>query len=125
MTDLEITKLCAEARGWVHLGAIGVNHERTDCTPWCLSGANDWWKDPEGNFVCNYCTASVPDPLHDDAQTMALVKLLKLTILYNGPFCHSAWTCTNDFENDSKFDTDSDDLSRAICECVAKMQKAA
>lgn len=90
MTDLEITKLCAEAMGWT--GRIAV-HE---------------YGDHFGVFM----------PLHDDAQAMALVKKFGLTLY--GPRRDSDWRvgtpATTAIENK--------DLNRAICECVAKMEKA-
>ena len=116
MTDLEITKLCAEALGWVHLGAIGTTYERSDGL-YCLSGGNDWWRDPDGNSICGRCE-QIPDPLHDDAQAMALVKKLRLQIdphdeqwnVGGGEGSGGAALCES--------------LNRAICECVAKMQAA-
>ena len=90
MTDLEITKACAEAMGVKILA--------------------------EGGFILasvNGCAVAY-DPLHDDAQAMALVKKFNLRIWrtnFNG-------ACGWDVGG-----TDSPDLNRAICECVAKMQK--
>jgi hypothetical protein len=44
----------AKALGYVHEGAIGVNVEN-DTTPYCLSGCDDWWRDPEGRLICAGC----------------------------------------------------------------------
>src|SRR3990167_1051712 len=119
MTDLEMTRACAEAMGWKHLGAVGVEPpKRGEPDPkglWCLSGGNDWWVNPQGYNVCAPCSG-IPDPLHDDAQAMALVKKLRLDIIAGGSdgweVHHEGWpTYCND------------DLNRAIVECVARMQK--
>jgi hypothetical protein len=87
MTDLEMTKLCAEAIGEYEL----------------------WANAPE-----QY------DPLHDDAQAMALVKKFQLclTIMEDG-------TWMVEHVTNKRFDSTSrdTDINRAIVECVA-MQAA-
>lgn len=95
MTDLEITKLCAEAMGW-----------RTH-------SINDQCYYNEGEHMS--MLKNRYDPLHDDAQAMALVKKFDLQITGDkmkrvGPFLWKGPYVTNI------------DLNRAICECVAKMQ---
>jgi len=60
MTDLEITKLCAEAMGL---------DEKT------LQVLESGW------------TGRGFDPLHDDTQAMALVKKLRLNCYYDGMWC--------------------------------------
>ena len=89
MTDLEITKLCAEAMGIA-------------------------WDKGCPNIMCAECDEyAIPyDPLHDDAQAMALMKKFP-------------GACLDEFDlyvimrgMDAPMD-----LNRAICECVAKMQK--
>lgn len=103
LTDVELTKLCAEAMGkrhWPHHRLKDVIEVSDDGT-----GRN----------------AYIYTPLHDDAQAMALVKRFKLDIhdaddegtweAWGGPVgvrVHGA----------------SDDLNRAICLCVARMQSA-
>ena len=137
MTDLEMTRLCAEAMGWIHLGAIGYVpqdgesyediEKACDGKSWCKSGGNDWWRDPQGMQICGPCSG-IPDPLHDDALAMALVKkfgleILKFKILWqvSGMWGdgHGEWSWKRisgePYEN----------LNRAIVECVAKMQMAA
>lgn len=117
MTDLEMTRLCLEATGWKYLGAAGVSLTKEECGQgpsimsrkypgklWCLSGGNDWWKDPDGFNICACCQA-IPDPLTDDAQAMALVKRFRL------------WEWIRDGSLDI-----GDDLNRAIVACVAQMQ---
>ena len=90
MTDLEITRLCAEA--------IGLVRDARYFDPGALP---------------------IYDPLHDDAQAMALVKKFLLTV----DFFAKEWTAMSH----SPFyvrDASSDNANRAICECVAKMQTA-
>ena len=97
MTDLEITKLCAEAMGldWTE----AVQHI------WDMSPPHK--EDPY-------------DPLHDDAQAMALVKRFGLNIWFNE---HSwPWRVVGGAHDEG--DVWNTDLNRAICECVAKMQAA-
>jgi len=96
MTDLEITKLCAEAMGYTKWGCH-------------LGGLPGFTKE-----------TGVYDPVHDDAQAMALVKRFALSI-GGGP---DGWECwfeegQNDFGG---FWNKSDSLNRAICICVANMQ---
>ena len=125
MTDVEITKLCAEAMGWKHLGAVGVpvppEDKRDRSGLWCRSGANDWWINPEGETVCGPCVG-IPDPLHDDAQAMALVKKFDLEI--GRPW--DRWTVTPVGKQRLNYElhTSAPDLNRAICECVSQMKKA-
>jgi hypothetical protein len=102
MTDLEMTKLCAEAMGIPH--KISTDR-RTGAFVEIIKES-----DPGngGEF----------DPLHDDAQAMALVKKFRLEILPDDLI---------DFRVrpiEMNICTSSDDLNRAIVECVAKMQKA-
>ncbi len=101
MTDLEMTKLCAEAMGLSSLVAI----PHAESTHMAHSP-------PQYSY----------NPLHDDAQAMALVRKCKLTVIYNGPDCFAEWSVGPDGMNSSHFDSDGDDLSRAIVECVAEMQ---
>ena len=100
MTDLEITRLCAEAMGYVDksvgesIGGIMVCGERF-------------------HFIWN--------PLEDDAQAMALVKKFNLLINWNTKT--ECWVMPMMAEG-SMFDSaDHANLNRAICECVAKMTK--
>ena len=102
MTDLEITKACAEAMGVRTVErAIGPHSGQAPALQ--LSGIGpgpiEWY-----------------DPLHDDAQAMALVKRFGLAIVCVGEF----WEIgpSDDFSEPHC----STDLNRAICECVAKMR---
>ena len=100
MTDLEMTKLCAEAMGYTIAGSV----------------------DKAGAF----CTADegsshiLFNPLHDDAQAMALVKKFKLQPHYTGAGNEGLWT----LPRHGVAITGSPNLNRAIVECVAKMQAA-
>lgn len=110
MTDLEITKLCAEAMG-LHY----KTHENNDDVNFNFpgvylydDGANMWHE--------SY------SPLYDDAQAMALLKRFRLEIF--GAYA-PRWSVTrlNDDVAQVAPTIQSADLNRAICECVAKMQK--
>ena len=66
---------------------------------------------------------TVYNPLNDDAQAMALVKKFDInTWKEDGKWC-AMWA--EQYENGaSAAGAESDDLNRAICETVAKMQAA-
>jgi len=109
MTDLEITKLCAEAMG---LRVIQVR--RADL------------RDAKDTSYFRFQDGPAYDPLHDDAQAMALVKKFGLTLDPSDdkpPF--EDWrVCAPPQEGqdwDSNSHAESRDLNRAICECVAKL----
>lgn len=106
MDDLTITRLCAEAMG-LELGP-------------------DW---NQGYVMLGGHSGILPskyDPLHDDAQAMALVKKFHLELYWIGaededsdewlvsPSTVKLSNCGSDIKNS--------DLNRAICECVAKIQ---
>ena len=104
MTDIEITIACAKAfygkavRTEVN-GALYVE-------PW------------------DSAETILHDPLHDDAQALALVKKFELLIGRNTNMLTKveAWgvTCGNE---KGDFEAESADLNRAICLCVAKAQE--
>ena len=100
MTDLEITRLCANAM-IVDIESIGF---RTDGTV-CIDG--------------------VPfDPLHDDAQAMALVKKFNIGI-DRGALGNDHWGAALIRGGITMYcATSPSSLNRAICECAAKMQEA-
>ena len=102
MTDLEMTKLCAEAMG-IAVVSEGPQSEPTEF--WLFeSGVGEW---------------SEYDPLQDDAQAMALVRKMELDISHCEP---SGWIV---FSGDGDgIDATAETLNHAIVECVAKMQKA-
>ena len=94
MTDLEIIRLCAEA---INLGAE--------------IDENGCYYDSEGSYRGYW-------PLTKDEQAMALVKRLGLQI--NATLVNPFLWCVNDVNEN--FSAESENLNRAICECVAKMQ---
>lgn len=105
MTDLEMIKLCAEA--------MGIRLE--------------WDGDPREWQPMFYegKTYHLYDPLHDDAQAMALVK--KFGLFLSGPCPESPeWDVSHGINDGmGKFSAASNgNLNRAIVECVAKMQAA-
>lgn len=98
MTDLEITKLCAQA-----------------C---CEKGMLL----PQPGFYAAYVDGEILDPLNKDAHAMALVKQFKLHISY----ANDSWQVCFPFSAKSEFighHSLSADLNCAICGCVARMQK--
>ena len=98
MTDLEMTKLCAEA--------MGITRPE-----WAMTERLDhltiWQGDLSGDLIYQ--------PLKDDAQAMALVKRFGLTC---GPL-GSGWWLVSPYGGDG---VKNADLNRAIVECVARMQ---
>lgn len=99
MTDLEMTRLCAEAMGlkaWMCHRLGGVFN----------ADAEGW----EGDY----------DPLDNYAQAMALVKKLGLKIIKP-----RYWVVSDQAYEVSKVHSKSFDLNRAIVECVAKMRRKA
>ena len=102
MTDLEMTTLCAEAIG-LHVGRIIV----------------------DSVFVCD-SDEDIPtiqyDPLHDDAQAMALVKKFALCVWQatwnpDQPWYVEAFRASPEYRFAGNVD-----LNRAIVECVSRMQ---
>lgn len=94
-TDEEMVKLCAEAMGFeVYEDRGGLHHQTA---PRDLSGGKRY------------------DPLHDDAQAMALVKKFAVQTEKVGSNWHAVieggWYGMDE------------SLNRAICECVAKMKE--
>jgi hypothetical protein len=95
MTDLEMTKLCADAMGIKVVFAAGR---------WYI---NSYWED---------CYS----PLDLDDHAMALVKRFKLHTFTNLDGDRDVWVCLDDYDNRNH--GNASDLNRAIVECVAKMQ---
>ena len=106
MTDLEITKLCAEAMGYQVIG------QREPSTV--------LYSHPNSSAVtCFY------QPIHDDAQAMALVKKLRLRVL---PQANGHWCVDNGeptpYARGAYWLASAETLARAACECASQMQKA-
>ena len=93
MNDLEITKLCAEA--------MELKDARFSSADRIISDLG----------------INVYNPLHDDAQAMALVKKFGVTI----ERFHETWHV---WPQDADFTVISESLNSAVCECVVKMQAA-
>src|SRR3990167_2525506 len=107
MTDLEMTRLGAEAmeKASIHIADI---HGRMPVQ----ADKGYIWSDA-GRY----------DPLHDDAQAMALVKKFDLHIgktLRTPESPRGEWFVSRT----DKYEVDGTDLNRAIVECVAKIQAA-
>lgn len=107
MTDLEMTKLCAKALGFPW---TATEHRVIYC--------------PENSYAIPY------NPLHDDAQAMALVKKFRLSIdaetwaaavdSFNY-FVHKWNPLVGDWYKEHG---QNPNLNRAIVECVANLQAA-
>ena len=106
MTDLEITKACAEAMGYSHHTPKG-----TDLNP---DGKIPLSVEYSGGMM-RY------DPLHDDAQAMALVQKLGLDVQHY--YWDNPVVSKHDAHGNLLAEVRNENLSRAICECVAKMQQ--
>jgi hypothetical protein len=103
MNDYQIVKLCAEAMGYkTNQGVIDEN----DRLHICLEDKSKF---------------TLYDPLHDDAQCMALIKRFNLRIDRDRgiPTKWGVYSKVN--FDDIQFDTD---LNRAVCLAVARMQAA-
>ena len=105
MTDLEMVKKCAERMGIDYL--LEDEHGNTGC--------GVFWTDPS-----DYYRTSEYDPLHDDAQAMALVKKFGLHV-----FIHSIklqWCAGSQRIGENRYiKVMSPDLNRAIVVCVAQL----
>lgn len=98
MTDLEITKLCAEA--------LGLDKIRIELHTALPDVGTVWY-----GYGGTYGVGRVYNPLEDDAQAMALVKKCKLVI---SPY-EQGWMVIDEV---------NENLNRAIVECCARMTKA-
>ena len=101
MTDLEITRLCAQAMG-VDVHESTFNSGRIGLFP---------------------RTGYEYEPLHEDAQAMALVKKLELSTMAPSPD-DKRWQVSKIWGTPVTPHGYSADLNRAICECCAKMEQA-
>ena len=100
MTDMEMTRLCASA--------MGIDTQE--------SGHELW--------LAGHVADRLYDPIHDDAQAMALVKRFGLTCDPAEDVAPFTWrVCVADGGDwDNQIISEALDLNRAIVECVAKMQ---
>ena len=113
MTDLEITKLCAQGMGYFVECAKYQPHSHVWVTP-----PHDEQSLPSQFFY---------QPLHNDAQAMALVKKFGLVCdpQHDGQDfgIDPGWEVSHPSLPDGYLSIHPD-LNRAICECVAKMMQA-
>lgn len=107
VTDYEMTALCAKAMGYEVIGP-GEDLERTTDKRRVIIRIN------ERTYTQSF------GPLINDAQAMALVKKFSLTISgYGIQPDGDGWFVFQIGNEDAK--AESNDLNRAIVECVAKM----
>lgn len=104
MTDLEMTKLCAQAMGWT-ISDAGDGRFRVSDGEGAIYGIGPDW------------ITAIWNPLVNDSQAMALVKKLKLLVLPNR--ANGGWWVS---VSEAKDANGNADLNRAIMECVANMQ---
>jgi hypothetical protein len=100
MTDLEMTRLCAEALGLT----VGKR---------CHAARPELgvWTEEHGSYF----------PIHSDVQSMALIKKFKLALLFDEQGHPPYWRVSDCFDT---VEVKGQDLNRVIVECVAKMQAA-
>ena len=118
LTDIEVTRLCA--------AAVGLGHLRTDYE------SGDFMNDDSNVLLCPVCQeyAISYDPLHDDAQAMALVKKLGLMIskspgiTINDPWIVAVMHDRTLSPGQLIMSVVNNDLLRAICLCAAQVQQA-
>lgn len=113
MTDIEMTRLCAEAMGWhVSEWSHMVPPPSASSVPVSELGEFGWH-----SF----------DPLLDDAQAMALVKKFSIDILWSWAEqvgCRIVLRDRAHPDDLPEVSCDYKDLNRAIVECCARMQAA-
>lgn len=102
MTDLEMTRLCAEAMGQVNVSETFVRDGKS------VNEIYNWPKTPPSY-----------DPLHDDAQAMALVKKLGLICITELAQGRAMWRVHHWREEGHGYNAN---LNLAIVECVAQME---
>jgi len=102
MTDAEINSKCAER--------MGIPYQRAN---------NDSFVARMDHPTQTY--NGIYDPLHDDAQAMALVKKFNLHISSMPPEYLWAANWFKGGEHCSSFSATDKDLNRAICDCVANL----
>lgn len=105
MTDLELTRLCAEAMGWQRVAISTIARPGIGANPPYVYGSS------HGTSI-----DVVYDPLHDDKQAMALLKLwphLCLPAMVSAMF---------DSCNDIGVNAKPVEFNRVIVEAVANMQ---
>lgn len=128
MTDLEMTRLCAEAMGWRfwwskhnHWNADGPNGERWGGPRWYAFDHDNGKPVPKPEAAEGFYDFL---PLTNDAQAMALVKMLVLDCEAYPSIDQDdfVWVVRTNIRK--HVEVQNSDLNRAIVECVAKMQGA-
>lgn len=103
MTDLEMTRWCADAVGLVGYAANGRHLFK-------------------GSYAAG--TYEMYDPLRDDEQAMALLRKCELSLCAPSPD-DKRWYVLKIWTSDSRtISAHDENLSRAIVECVSRMQSA-
>jgi hypothetical protein len=110
MDDLEMTKLCAEA---MDLPTPEIRGEAVFCGGFTTRGFTGKSEYRSGGMRYN--------PLHDDAQAMALVKKFGLDIQFF--YWNEPEVSKHDAHGKLLCKSQNADLNRAICECVAKLKQ--
>lgn len=119
MTNIEMTKLCADAMGLTLLPAYRKGTILYD------EGQHDWnglmySKDGDREYL--FVHSGAYDPLHDDEQAMALMKKLRLRVAYNifvGCWVASTLPDNETGDKEARFD---ESLNAAIVKCAAQAQ---
>ncbi len=113
MTDLELTRKCAEAMGFT---LKTLENGRTQVLQ---DGEVAYMIAPDFKIIQLY------DPLHNDAQCFALVKRFELRLQEPEaePSNDRRWRVTA--WEPYKTVAQHTDLNRAVCECVAQLRKPA
>ena len=102
MTDLELVRLCAEAIEFQIVADSNIGPVRVQSPI----------------LTTHDCEGHIYDPLHDDAQAMALVKKFPICILWAGADTRVSVGLVYEQGCYSQ----RQDMNRAICMAVAKMQ---
>lgn len=111
MTDLEMTKLCAVEMGLRLLPAYPPFH--------VLANGRDWnglMLSSDGKYL--FIESGAYDPLTDDAQAMALVKKLGISVRKTDPDMWDAWIPLQPADGSNA------NLNRAIVECASSASTA-
>ena len=109
MDDQEIVRLCAEAMGYTVMTQVfpaPSQNSPHDATVYV---------EDESMFAAY-------NPLHDDAQCMALIKRFHVDIDWHGD--EEGWQIYTSTKLWDRSDEVADDLNRAVCLAVARMQAA-
>lgn len=105
MTDLELTKVCADRMGITVQLISKPEFSYAEHPYYCIPTLSD-------------APNPIYDPLHNDVQAMAMVKRLKLSVGFNG-----GWVCMAADERgmiiSGAFHHET--INRAIVECVASL----